>query len=92
MPRGLTGQSTMILTVCTAHVFFGLVYLKGNGPFEVIDLVELEAVFQSFRSGGQNNYTLINGVKMPSLTQNLHFNISQKPSSKLMMNNAHANH
>ena len=73
-------------------VFFGPVHLKGNGPFEVIDLVELEAVFQSFRSGGQNNYTLINGVKMPSLTQNLHFNISQKPSSKLMMNNAHANH
>ena len=28
-------------------VFFGPVHLKGNGPFEVINLEELEAVFQS---------------------------------------------
>ena len=33
--------------VHSAHVFFGPVHLKGNGPFEVIDLEELEAVFQS---------------------------------------------
>ena len=58
-------------------MFFGPVHLKGNGPFEVIDLEELEAVFQSVLWGGQNNYTLINNVK---------------PSSKLMMNNVHANH
>ena len=28
-------------------VFYGPVELKGNGPFEVLDLQELEAVFQS---------------------------------------------
>ena len=28
-------------------VFFGPVHLKGNGPFEVIDPEDVEAVFQS---------------------------------------------
>ena len=44
MTRGLPGKSMMIFTVCT--VFFDPVHYKGNGPFEVINLEELEAVFQ----------------------------------------------
>ena len=41
---------------------------EGNGPFEVIDLEEMEAVLQSnqFYSEGQNNFTWIVCVKMPS--------------------------
>ena len=38
-------------------VFFGPVHLKGNGPFEVIDLEEVKLCSNQLHSGGQKNLT-----------------------------------